>query len=159
MRVAVLTVSDRVSRGEAEDGSGDTLEQLLRDDGYEVLRALVPDERGEIAATLRALAGDADLVLTTGGTGPAIRDVTPEATRAVIERKSWPVPAIFSLIQKIGAVAQHDMDETFNNGLGMILIVGKKEADSVLRTLRGLSEQAYVIGEIRSGARAALLRD
>src|SRR5262249_59358418 len=63
--VAVLTVSDRVSRGEAEDGSGDTLEGLLRADGYDVTRRLVPDEAGEIATASRELADDAQLVLTT----------------------------------------------------------------------------------------------
>jgi molybdenum cofactor synthesis domain-containing protein len=84
----VLTVSDRVSRGEAEDGSGDTLEQLLRADGYEVERRLVPDEADRIAAAIAELASDVALVLTTGGTGLAARDVTPEATRSVLEREA-----------------------------------------------------------------------
>jgi molybdopterin adenylyltransferase len=88
MTAAVLTVSDRVSRGEAEDGSGDTLEALLRDDGYEVVRRVVPDEAGEIAAAIEELAGAAELVLTTGGTGLAPRDVTPEATRTVLQREA-----------------------------------------------------------------------
>jgi molybdenum cofactor synthesis domain-containing protein len=88
VKAAVLTVSDRVSRGEAEDGSGDTLEELLRDDGYEVARRLVPDEAEQIAAAIIELAGDAALVLTTGGTGLAARDVTPEATRSVLEREA-----------------------------------------------------------------------
>jgi molybdenum cofactor synthesis domain-containing protein len=88
LKAAVLTISDRVSRGEAEDGSGDTLEQLLRADGYEVTRRLVPDEADEIAAAIRELADEAALVLTTGGTGLAARDVTPEATRAVLEREA-----------------------------------------------------------------------
>ena len=88
MRAAVLTVSDRVSRGEAEDGSGDTLEELLRADGYEVVRRLVADEAEEIAAAIRELADEAALVLTTGGTGLAARDVTPEATRSVLDREA-----------------------------------------------------------------------
>ena len=75
MNAAVLTVSDRVSRGEAHDGSGDTLEELLRSDGYEVTRRLVPDEADEIAEAIRELAAAASLVLTTGGTGLAARDV------------------------------------------------------------------------------------
>jgi molybdenum cofactor synthesis domain-containing protein len=82
----VLTSSDRVSRGEADDTSGDLLEELLRADGFDVERALVPDERGEIAAALRDLAERAQVVLTTGGTGVAPRDVTPEATLEVIDR-------------------------------------------------------------------------
>ncbi len=88
MKAAVLTVSDRVSRGEAEDGSGDLLEQLLRNDGFEVERRLVPDERAEISAALRELAQRAQIVLTTGGTGLAPRDVTPEATLDVLEREA-----------------------------------------------------------------------
>jgi molybdenum cofactor synthesis domain-containing protein len=92
MRVAVLTVSDRVSRGEAEDGSGDTLEELLRGDGYDVTRRLVPDEHDDIAAAIRDLADVAALVLTTGGTGLAARDVTPEATRSVLERDAPGIP-------------------------------------------------------------------
>jgi molybdenum cofactor synthesis domain-containing protein len=84
----VLTVSDRVSRGEAEDGSGDLLEELLREDGFEVERRVVPDEREQIAAALHALAGAVRLVLTTGGTGVAPRDVTPEATLEVLDREA-----------------------------------------------------------------------
>jgi molybdenum cofactor synthesis domain-containing protein len=84
----VLTVSDRVSRGEAADGSGDTLAELLAADGYAVDRRVVPDEAGEIAAAIQELAGASALVLTTGGTGIAPRDVTPEATRSVLEREA-----------------------------------------------------------------------
>ena len=91
-RVGVLTVSDRVSAGDAEDGSGDTLEGLLRTDGYDVTRRLVPDESDEISAAIRELADDAALVLTTGGTGLAARDVTPEATRAVLDREAPGIP-------------------------------------------------------------------
>jgi len=88
MKAAVLTISDRVSRGEAEDLSGDLLEGLLRDDGHEVERAVVPDEAGSIAVAIEELAGSAALVLTTGGTGLAPRDVTPEATRTVLQREA-----------------------------------------------------------------------
>ncbi|MHB8470618.1 MAG: MogA/MoaB family molybdenum cofactor biosynthesis protein [Gaiellaceae bacterium] len=88
MKAAVLTVSDRVSRGEAGDGSGDLLDELLRGDGFEVERRVVSDERPLIAAAIRELAGSARLVLTTGGTGLAPRDVTPEATRDVIDREA-----------------------------------------------------------------------
>jgi molybdopterin adenylyltransferase len=88
VNVAVLTVSDRVSRGEAEDGSGDLLEQLLREDGFDVQRRLVADERADIAAALGELAQAAQIVLTTGGTGLAPRDVTPEATLDVLEREA-----------------------------------------------------------------------
>ena len=88
MRAGVLTVSDRVSRGEADDVSGRTLEELLLDDGFEVVRRLVPDERAEIASAITDLAEETALVLTTGGTGLAARDVTPEATLSVLEREA-----------------------------------------------------------------------
>jgi len=87
-RAAVLTVSDRGSRGEAEDASGDALEELLRADGYDVVRRIVPDEASEIAAAIEDLSGSAQIVLTTGGTGLAPRDVTPEATKTVLQREA-----------------------------------------------------------------------
>jgi molybdopterin adenylyltransferase len=86
VKAAVLTVSDGVAGGEREDESGDLLTELLEAEGYEVLRRVVPDERDTIASAVRALAGEARLVLTTGGTGVARRDVTPEGTTDVIER-------------------------------------------------------------------------
>jgi molybdenum cofactor synthesis domain-containing protein len=86
MRAAVLTVSDGVARGEREDASGDLLAGLLADDGYDVERRIVPDDRDAIAAALSELARGARVVLTTGGTGLAPRDVTPEATLDVLER-------------------------------------------------------------------------
>jgi molybdopterin adenylyltransferase len=88
VKAAVLTVSDRASRGEAEDRSGDALDELLRADGYEVVRRVVPDEADEIAAAIEELAAAARVVLTTGGTGLAPRDVTPEATRTVVQREA-----------------------------------------------------------------------
>jgi molybdopterin adenylyltransferase len=87
VRGAVLTISDRVTRGEFEDGSGDTLVELLEAEGYTVAaRKTVPDERDQIADAIRELAAQADVVLTTGGTGFAPRDVTPEATASVLDR-------------------------------------------------------------------------
>ena len=86
MRAAVLTVSDGVSEGTREDKSGDTLASLLADEGYEVERRVVPDERDVISEAIAELAEDAAVVLTTGGTGLGPRDVTPEATAEVLER-------------------------------------------------------------------------
>jgi molybdopterin adenylyltransferase len=90
-RVAVLTISDAGARGEREDVSGAAAEQWARGRGYEIAaRTLVPDDSVQIASTLCAWCDDnaADLVLTTGGTGLSARDVTPEATRAVLEREA-----------------------------------------------------------------------
>jgi molybdopterin adenylyltransferase len=86
MKAAALTVSDGVDMGTREDKSGDLLEELLSAEGYEVLRRVVPDERDAIAEAIEELAGEARLVLTTGGTGLGPRDVTPEATASVLER-------------------------------------------------------------------------
>jgi molybdopterin adenylyltransferase len=88
VKAAVLTVSDGVHAGEREDASGAALEELLRDDGYEVSRQVVPDERAAIAQAISELAEDVSLVLTTGGTGFAPRDVTPEATRGELDREA-----------------------------------------------------------------------
>ena len=86
MRAAVLTVSDGVHRGTREDRSGDVLAELLESEGFGVERRIVPDEADEIAAAIAELAGRNSLVLTTGGTGFTPRDVTPEATRTVLDR-------------------------------------------------------------------------
>jgi molybdopterin adenylyltransferase len=86
VKAAVLTVSDGVAAGTREDRSGDVLEELLGGEGFEVERRVVADERDAIAAAIAELAGDARVVLTTGGTGLGPRDVTPEATTEVLER-------------------------------------------------------------------------
>ena len=94
-RAAVLTVSDRSFRGERPDEGGPLVAQLLRDAGYDVvLTAIVPDEQPEIE-TFLADAADrclAELIVTTGGTGFAPRDVTPEATVAVCQRLTPGIP-------------------------------------------------------------------
>jgi molybdenum cofactor synthesis domain-containing protein len=85
---AVLTVSDGVVAGTREDASGDLLDSLLREDGHEVVRRVVPDEAAAISEAISDLAAGHRVVLTTGGTGLAPRDVTPEATRAVLDREA-----------------------------------------------------------------------
>jgi molybdopterin adenylyltransferase len=85
---AVVTVSDGVAAGERDDLSGDLLAQLLAEEGFEVRRTVVPDERESIAAAIAEAAEGARLVLTTGGTGVAPRDVTPEATLDVVDRQA-----------------------------------------------------------------------
>ncbi len=87
MRAAVLTISDRCAAGTREDLSGPAVVSMLHRAGLEVTSvAILPDEMGEIAHALRHFAAEADLVVTTGGTGLAMRDVTPEATRLVCDR-------------------------------------------------------------------------
>ncbi len=88
MTARVLTLSDKGSRGQRHDTSGDLVEGMLNDAGIDVLsRRVVPDEKPLIADSLREFARQHDLVVTTGGTGVTPRDVTPEATREVIERE------------------------------------------------------------------------
>ena len=89
LRFGVLTVSDACSRGEREDRSGAVIEEWCVREGHEmVLRATVPDETHAIVPLLLRWAdgGEVDVILTTGGTGFGPRDVTPEATRAVLDR-------------------------------------------------------------------------
>lgn len=89
-RVGILTCSDKGAAGEREDTSSQAARELLPPDCFQVVRyAMVPDERETIVATLVAWCDEEqlDLILTTGGTGVTPRDVTPEATLAVIERQ------------------------------------------------------------------------
>ena len=88
MRAAVLTVSDGVAERTRQDESGELLAGLLAAEGYEVERRVVPDDRDAIAEAIAELAEEAALVLTTGGTGLAARDITPEATAEVLERSA-----------------------------------------------------------------------
>lgn len=88
MRAAVLTVSDGVHQGTRDDRSGDLLVELLAGEGFDVDRRVVPDDVEAISAAIRELAEGTHVVLTTGGTGFAPRDVTPEATAGVLDREA-----------------------------------------------------------------------
>jgi molybdopterin adenylyltransferase len=97
----VITVSDRCSAGEAEDRSGPALVAMLEQAGLEVVgRSLVPDEVAEIRAALRE--AGADLVVTTGGTGLAARDVTPQATALEID---YQVPGLAEEMRRAGVAS------------------------------------------------------
>lgn len=95
VRCAVLTISDRSSRGERADLSGPALVNRAVQAGWQVIStAIVPDEREQISARLVEWSdnGSCDLILTTGGTGFAPRDITPEATQSVIQRAAPGLP-------------------------------------------------------------------
>ena len=94
MLFGILTVSDRCSRGEAEDKSGTLLSELLSPLGKTAEYKIVPDEKEEISASLIKMADTlgCDVIFTTGGTGFAPRDITPEATKAVIEKEVPGIP-------------------------------------------------------------------
>jgi molybdopterin adenylyltransferase len=97
---AVLTVSDGVTHGTRDDTSGELAAKLLAEAGFEVgERAVVPDERGDIEEALRRLAAEHAVVVTTGGTGFGPRDVTPEATKAVVTREA---PGLAELMRAAG---------------------------------------------------------
>lgn len=99
-RAVVVTVSDRTARGERADRSGPEARRLLEQAGFAVEGPLVvPDEQPRIAELLRQACARAELVVTTGGTGLAPRDVTPEATRQVLERE---VPGLAELLRAEG---------------------------------------------------------
>ncbi|MGZ4133419.1 MAG: MogA/MoaB family molybdenum cofactor biosynthesis protein, partial [Actinomycetota bacterium] len=99
-RAAVVTVSDGVTHGTRADESGDVAASLLIAAGFDVVtREVVPDERDRIEEALLRLAAAHPLVVTTGGTGFGPRDVTPEATRAVLEREA---PGLAELMRAAG---------------------------------------------------------
>jgi molybdopterin adenylyltransferase len=103
--VAIVTVSDSVVAGTREDRSGPKLRERVEALGWTVAaQELVPDEPDQISALLRRLAdsGHISVILTTGGTGVALRDVTPEATRAVIERE---IPGVAEVMRAEGSKA------------------------------------------------------
>ena len=119
----MLTVSDGVSAGVRDDRSGEVLAERLAQSGFELVeRRVVADERDAIAAALRELAARADLVVTTGGTGFAPRDVTPEATADVVER---PTPGLDEAMRAFSiGISPHGMLARGCSGIvGSTLIV------------------------------------
>ena len=102
IRAAIITVSDSVARGTREDRSGQKVRELAESLNWAVtIVEVVADERDQIAAKLKHLAdsGTISIILTTGGTGIALRDVTPEATRSVIDRE---IPGLAELMRTRG---------------------------------------------------------
>jgi molybdenum cofactor synthesis domain-containing protein len=156
MRVAILTISDTGHRGERADTSGDEIAAWAVDRAYTVVdRRLVPDETGGIAAVLIEWTDTdaADLILTTGGTGLTPRDVTPEATRAVLEREA---PGIAEAVRRYGAdngVPTSVLSRGLAGTAGRTLIVnlpgstgGVRDALAVLGPLL-----PHVVSQLRGG--------
>ena len=93
MKAAVLTLSDKGSRGQREDESGRVIAEMLKSIGFEIADyEILPDEKEMIKDALVRLSGNVNLIITTGGTGLSPRDVTPEATREVIEKEIPGIP-------------------------------------------------------------------
>ncbi len=100
MTARIITLSDKGSRGERADTAGPAAAEMLKAAGFDVTGIdVLPDEKDLIISKLKELAGSTDLIITTGGTGLAPRDVTPEATRAVIDRE---VPGIAETMRAAG---------------------------------------------------------
>ena len=91
--------------------------------------------------------------ITGGGVPRNLPRILPKGRRAWIHRRSWPVSPIFDMVRRLGGIPQTEMDRTFNNGLGMILVVGEKKFDEVVQSLRRIGEKYSLIGEIKKGAR------
>lgn len=140
---AVLTVSDGVSQGTRVDRSGPAIASRLADAGFEVVRSeTVPDDRAAIVAALRRLADGARVVVSTGGTGLSLRDVTPEATRDVVDRE---VPGLAEAMRAAGrrSTPLADLSRAVVGSVGATLVVnvpGSERAaveslDAILDTL------------------------
>ena len=172
---------DRVRKGDALVALASS---GLHTNGYSLARRIVlermalspddafPDEQGTVADVLlrvhRSYLGsvlplvERDLVhglahITGGGLLDNIPRVLPEGLAARIDRASWTVPPLFRVLQREGGVEESEMFRAFNMGVGMVAIVGSDDADRVVSDLRGAGEQAWVVGEIVSGDRNAIL--
>jgi molybdenum cofactor synthesis domain-containing protein len=131
VRALVLTVSDRVSKGEREDTSGTLAAKLLADAGFAVTNAIVSDDMDAIEVALRAAVADGyDAVITTGGTGLSPRDITPEATAAVIDR---PAPGLADLVRRSGSVPTAALSRGVAGVAGRTLIVNLAGSTGAVR--------------------------
>lgn len=124
IRTAILTISDSASQGTRADRSGPALQERLAELGWPSQVTVIPDEQPQIARLLVELAdsGSFDLVLTTGGTGIAARDVTPEATRSVIERE---IPGIGEWMRRSGrdSIKTAILSRALAGSRGRVLII------------------------------------
>lgn len=147
-RAAIITVSDSGYRGEREDKSGPVIREILEKEGYEItFTELLPDDRAMIAGKLQEIAdsGSTDLILTTGGTGFSQRDVTPEATEEVIQRR---VPGIPEAIRAYSmTITKRAMLSRATAGIrGTTLIINLPGSPKAVR-----ESLEYIIGALDHG--------
>jgi len=86
--------------------------------------------------------------ITGGGITGNLPRIIPKGSKAIVRKGSWDVPPIFTFLKESGNISEEEMLRTFNNGVGMILIVRSKEVDDVLARLRSLGEKAFIIGDV-----------
>lgn len=103
-----------------------------------------------ILSLLRDLPVHGLVHVTGGGLDENIIRVIPDACKASIQSGSWEVPQVFKILQKEGAVPEHDMRRTFNNGIGMVVIVPENSAQEVMDRLGAMDQKAYFIGEVKT---------
>jgi molybdopterin adenylyltransferase len=148
IKFGIITVSDGVSNGTREDLSGPALAKLVEENGWVVTKStVVPDEKGAIQDQLRSFAfqQDVDVILTTGGTGFTLSDVTPEATRAIIEKEAAPLAQIMlieSYKQNPKSVLSRGIAGIFNQKLIINLPGSPKGAVENLKVILALLPHA-----------------
>ena len=147
-KVGIVTLSDKGSRGEREDVSGPKIQELLPDDQYEVVSyRILPDDQPAIEKELCRLADEEDcaLVLTTGGTGFSMRDVTPEATLAVLDREIRAIP-VAMWVESLKVTPRAMLSRAVAGTRGTSLIINlpgsEKAAKENLSAIIGVLEHA-----------------
>jgi phosphoribosylformylglycinamidine cyclo-ligase len=127
------------------------LEERVEEIGEALGEELLRPTRIYVKAALN-LARDFNIVgiahITGGGITGNLPRIIPKGCKAVVQKGTWEIPPIFTFLKERGNISEEEMLRTFNNGVGMILIVRSKEVDDVLARLRSLGEKAFLIGEV-----------
>jgi phosphoribosylformylglycinamidine cyclo-ligase len=127
------------------------LEKRVEEIGEVLGKELLRPTRIYVKAVLN-LTRDFNIVgiahITGGGITGNLPRIIPKGCKAIVQKGSWDIPPIFSFLKEKGNISEEEMLRTFNNGIGMILIVRSKEVDDILARLRSLGEKAFMIGEV-----------